>query len=93
MSGKSTLLRTAALLVVMAQIGSFVPADWASLRVVDRLCARMGDDSAVASKATSSFSQECEQTASAVRGVTDRSLVLIDELGRATSTSGKQRVL
>lgn len=86
MSGKSTLLRTAALLVVLAHVGSFVPAAWCSLRVVERLRVRLGDDSAVAAVATSSFSQECEQVATALRDADERSLVLIDELGRSTAT-------
>ncbi len=85
MAGKSTYLRTAALLVVMAQAGCFVPAEHASLGVRDRIFTRIGarDDLA---RGASTFMVEMVETANILNNVTDRSLVILDEVGRGTST-------
>ncbi|KAH9273347.1 hypothetical protein BASA83_004348 [Batrachochytrium salamandrivorans] len=86
MSGKSTYLRQIALLSILAQIGSFVPAEYISVRLVDCLFSRIGtDDNLEAS--SSSFMCEMRETAFILSNVTDDSLVIIDELGRGTSTS------
>jgi DNA mismatch repair protein MSH4 len=86
MSGKSTLLRQTALIVVLAHIGCFVPADHCTVRVIERLCVRIGDDGAIKSDA-SSFFVECREVASALAAVSPRALLLIDELGRSTESS------
>jgi DNA mismatch repair protein MutS len=85
MAGKSTWMRQVALLVVLAQVGSFVPATAAHLGVVDAIFTRIGavDDLA---GGRSTFMVEMTETAAVLRGATDRSLVLLDELGRGTST-------
>ena len=85
MAGKSTYLRTAALLVVMAQIGSFVPAESASMGVCDRIFTRIGarDDLA---RGSSTFMVEMVETANILNNLTERSLVILDEVGRGTST-------
>ncbi|RKO86224.1 muts domain V-domain-containing protein, partial [Blyttiomyces helicus] len=86
MSGKSTYLRQVALLTIMAQLGTLVPADYASVRLVDKLFSRVGDDSSVETNA-SSFTMEMRETAFILKNVTNESLIIIDELGRGTSTS------
>ena len=85
MAGKSTYLRQTALIVILAQMGSFVPAREASIGVVDKIFTRIGaaDD---LSTGQSTFMVECSETANLVRHATDRSLIILDELGRGTST-------
>jgi DNA mismatch repair protein MutS len=85
MAGKSTWMRQIALIVLLAQIGSWVPADAAQIGVVDAVFTRIGavDDLAAG---RSTFMVEMLETATVLRGATDRSLVLLDEIGRGTST-------
>ncbi|EFJ30915.1 hypothetical protein SELMODRAFT_88599 [Selaginella moellendorffii] len=85
MSGKSTYLHQVALITILAHIGCYVPAQFASFRVVDRLFTRIGeaDDMEMNS---SSFMREMREAAYFVQNVTPRSLILIDELGRSTSS-------
>ncbi len=85
MAGKSTFLRQNALIAVLAQAGSFVPAKSAHIGVVDRLFSRVGaaDDLA---QGRSTFMVEMVETAAILSGATDRSLVILDEVGRGTST-------
>jgi DNA mismatch repair protein MutS len=83
-TGKSTYLRSAAQLAVLAQIGSFVPAAYARISIVDRLFARVGASDDV-TRSRSTFMLEMEETAAILRLVTSRSLVLIDEVGRGTA--------
>jgi DNA mismatch repair protein MutS len=85
MAGKSTYLRTVGLLVVMAQAGSFVPADSAEIGVCDRLFTRVGANDAVAA-GQSTFMVEMVEVSAILREATRRSLVLLDEVGRGTST-------
>jgi DNA mismatch repair protein MutS len=85
MAGKSTFLRQNALIAVLAQMGSFVPADAARIGVVDRLFSRVGaaDDLA---RGRSTFMVEMVETAAILNQATDRSLVILDEIGRGTAT-------
>lgn len=83
-AGKSTFLKQTALLAVMAQAGSHVPAAFASTRVFDRVCCRVGTEDELASNA-STFSVEMAETAAILRELTPASLVILDELGRGTS--------
>ena len=85
MAGKSTVLRQVALLVLMAQAGSFVPARAARIGVVDRLFTRVGASDDLA-RGQSTFMVEMAETAAILHGATRRSLVLLDEIGRGTST-------
>jgi DNA mismatch repair protein MSH4 len=86
MSGKSTYFSQIALLQVMAQIGSYIPCQFASIRICEQLLTRIGyDDSIVAQ--VSSFSLEMKECAFILEHITSSSLVIIDELGRGTSTS------
>lgn len=85
MAGKSTILRQVGLAVLMAQMGSFVPADSARIGVVDRLYTRVGASDNLA-RGQSTFMVEMAETSSILHGATDRSLVLLDEIGRGTST-------
>ena len=85
MSGKSTFMRQTALIVLMSQLGAFVPAREAKIGVVDRIFTRVGayDD---LSMGQSSFMVEMSETANILNNATDRSLVILDEIGRGTST-------
>ncbi|MFM9026119.1 MAG: DNA mismatch repair protein MutS, partial [Planctomycetaceae bacterium] len=85
MGGKSTFIRQAALVAVLAQAGSFVPARRAAVGVVDRLFARIGAGDDLA-RGASTFLVEMSQTARILNGATPRSLVILDEVGRGTST-------
>ena len=85
MSGKSALLRQTALIVILAQMGSFVPAEKAELGIVDRLFTRVGASDNL-SKGESTFMVEMNETASIMNNLSDRSLLLMDEIGRGTST-------
>ncbi len=85
MAGKSTVLRQIGLIQLMAQVGSFVPADRARLPVCDRIFTRVGASDNLA-RGQSTFMVEMNETASIIHGATERSLVLLDEIGRGTST-------
>ncbi len=85
MSGKSALLRQTALIVLMAQMGSFVPADKATLGYVDKVFTRVGANDNISS-GESTFMVEMNETASILNNISDRSLILLDEIGRGTST-------
>lgn len=85
MAGKSTYLRMAALLAIMAQAGSFIPAESASLGVVERIFSRIGARDEI-SRGRSTFMVEMIETANILNNVNSRSLVILDEVGRGTST-------
>lgn len=86
MSGKSTYLQQICLIVILAQIGCYVPAQFASLRVLDRIFTRIGNGDNVENN-SSTFMTEMKETAFIMQNVSSRSLVVVDELGRATSSS------
>ena len=85
MSGKSALLRQTALIVLMAQMGSFVPAEKAHIGVVDKIFTRVGASDNLA-EGESTFMVEMLESASILNNISERSLVLLDEIGRGTST-------
>jgi DNA mismatch repair protein MutS len=85
MSGKSALLRQTALIVILAQMGSYVPAQHANIGLVDKIFTRVGASDNI-SMGESTFMVEMNETASILNNLTERSLVLLDEIGRGTST-------
>jgi DNA mismatch repair protein MutS len=85
MAGKSTLMRQTALIVILAQMGAFVPASRARIGVVDRVLTRVGASDNL-SRGESTFMVEMKETANVLRRATRRSLVVLDEIGRGTST-------
>ncbi len=85
MSGKSALLRQTALIILMAQMGSFVPAQSAHIGVVDKIFTRVGASDNI-SQGESTFMVEMLESASILNNISDRSIVLLDEIGRGTST-------
>jgi len=85
MSGKSTFLRQTALIALMAQMGSFVPAERARIGLVDRIFTRVGASDRL-SRGESTFLVEMNETANILHHMTDRSLLILDEIGRGTST-------
>ncbi|MFN4123267.1 MAG: DNA mismatch repair protein MutS [Flavobacteriales bacterium] len=85
MSGKSALLRQTALIVIMAQIGCFVPAQAARIGLIDKIFTRVGASDSISS-GESTFMVEMNETASIMNNLSERSLILLDEIGRGTST-------
>lgn len=85
MSGKSAVLRQTALIVLLAQIGSFVPAKAADIGIIDKIFTRVGASDNISS-GESTFMVEMNETASILNNLSDRSLILLDEIGRGTST-------
>ena len=85
MSGKSAILRQTALIVLLAQMGSFVPAESAKIGLTDKIFTRVGANDNI-SMGESTFMVEMNETASILNNISDRSLVLLDEIGRGTST-------
>ncbi|WP_395045569.1 DNA mismatch repair protein MutS [Flavobacterium sp.] len=85
MSGKSAILRQTALIVLLAQMGSFVPAEAVRMGIIDKIFTRVGASDNI-SMGESTFMVEMNETASILNNISDRSLVLLDEIGRGTST-------
>ena len=85
MSGKSALIRQTALIVIMAQMGCFVPAQNAKIGLVDKVFTRVGASDNISS-GESTFMVEMNETASILNNISPRSLILLDEIGRGTST-------
>ncbi len=85
MAGKSALLRQTALIVLMAQMGSYVPAEAATIGIIDKVFTRVGASDNL-SRGESTFMVEMTETASILNNLSDRSLILMDEIGRGTST-------
>ena len=85
MSGKSAILRQTALICLMAQMGSYVPATEAKIGLVDKVFTRVGASDNISS-GESTFMVEMNETSSILNNLSDRSLILLDEIGRGTST-------
>ena len=85
MAGKSTYLRQIGIIAIMAQIGSFVPADYAEIGLIDKLFTRVGASDNL-SEGESTFLVEMQETANIINNATKNSLILLDEIGRGTST-------
>jgi DNA mismatch repair protein MutS len=85
MSGKSAILRQTALIVIMAQMGSYVPASFAQIGLIDKVFTRVGASDNISS-GESTFMVEMTETASILNNISDRSLIILDEIGRGTST-------
>ena len=85
MSGKSAILRQTALIVIMAQIGCYIPADSATIGITDKIFTRVGASDNI-SMGESTFMVEMNETATILNNISDRSLILLDEIGRGTST-------
>ncbi|MFH1768656.1 MAG: DNA mismatch repair protein MutS, partial [Candidatus Omnitrophota bacterium] len=85
MAGKSTYIRQVAILVILAQTGSFIPADSASIGLVDKIFTRIGAHDAI-NKGQSTFMVEMNETAEILNNLSSRSLIILDEIGRGTST-------
>uniref|UniRef100_H3AEP5 MutS protein homolog 4 n=1 Tax=Latimeria chalumnae TaxID=7897 RepID=H3AEP5_LATCH len=85
MSGKSTFLKQIALCQIMAQIGSFIPAEYASFRIAEQIFTRIGVDDDIETN-SSTFMKEMKEITFIIQNANDRSLIIIDELGRGTST-------
>ena len=85
MSGKSTYIRAIALMTIMAQIGCFIPAQYASIPIIHQLFARVSMDDSIEAN-VSTFASEMRETAFILRNIDENSLAIIDELGRGTST-------
>ncbi|MBW1896179.1 MAG: DNA mismatch repair protein MutS [Deltaproteobacteria bacterium] len=85
MAGKSTILRQTAMLVIMAQVGSFIPAEAASIGIIDRIFTRIGALDNL-TEGQSTFMVEMQETANILNNATEKSLVILDEMGRGTST-------
>ncbi|WGS82945.1 MAG: DNA mismatch repair protein MutS [Candidatus Karelsulcia muelleri] len=84
MAGKSAILRQTALIILMAQIGSYVPASYASIGIIDKIFSRVGSSDNI-SMGESTFMKEMNETASIINNLSDRSFLILDEIGRGTS--------